>query len=126
MRQASGQRSMTQTSKNIVLLCLKTLMKLWKLFELKKNHLLMTKSSPSRYLLNLKVLPTSKALKLYTTLSSTSTTNCLALMFKRKVEKCMMNCDDCLRRFSETLTLNVKRKKFMHSRQMTMHDVFKQ
>ena len=54
--------------------------------------------------LNLKVLLTSKALKLYTILSSTSTTNCLASMFKRKLNKCMINCDDLLRRFSETLT----------------------
>ena len=35
----------------------------------------------SRHLMNLKVLPTSKTLKLYTTLSSTSTTNCFAPMF---------------------------------------------
>ena len=36
---------------------------------------------------------------LYTTLSSTPTTNCFAPMFK-----CMMNCDNSLRRLSETLT----------------------
>ena len=62
--------------------------------ELKKDHLSMTKSSLSRHLLNLKVLPTSKALKLYTTLSSTSTTSCFAMMFKRKLGICMMNYDD--------------------------------
>ena len=39
--------------------------KLWKLCELRKNHLLMTKSNLLRHLLNTKVLPTSKALKLY-------------------------------------------------------------
>ena len=73
-----------------------------------------------RQLLNLKVLPTSKALKLYTTLSSTSMTNCFAMMFKQKLDKCMMICDDCLRRFNEnviTLAFNIKHKKFMHSRQ---------
>ena len=37
-------------------------------------------------------------------LSLTSTTNCLAPMFKRKLDICMMNCDDCLRHFNETLT----------------------
>ena len=69
--------------------------------------------SLSRHLLNMKVLLTSKALKLYTTLSSTSLTNCFAPMFKWKLHKCMMNCDDRLRCFNETLpklTLNVKRK----------------
>ena len=45
-----------------------------------------------------------KALKLYTTLSTISTTNCFAPMFKRKLDKCLMNCNDRLRRFSETLT----------------------
>ena len=72
----------------------------------KKNHLSMTKSSLSRHLLNLKMLPTSKALKLYTTLSATSTSNCFAPMFKWKLDKCMMNCDNCVKRFSETLTNN--------------------
>jgi hypothetical protein len=38
---------------------------------------------------------------LYITLSSTSTTSCLAPMFKRKLDKCMMNYDDRLRRFNE-------------------------
>jgi hypothetical protein len=58
-----------------------------------------------RYLLNLKVLLTSKALMLYTTLSSTSTTNCFAPMFKRKRSNiCMMNYNDHLRCFNETLT----------------------
>jgi hypothetical protein len=56
------------------------------------------------HLLNLKVLPTSKALKLYMALSLTSTTNCFASMLKQKLEKCMMNCNDRLRRFNETLT----------------------
>ena len=42
-------------------------LKLWKQCELKKNHLSMTKSNLSRHLLNMKVWPTSKALKLYTT-----------------------------------------------------------
>jgi hypothetical protein len=61
--------------------------------------------SLSRHLLNMKVLLPSKALKLYTTLSSTSTTNCFAPMFKRKLSNiCMMNCDDRLRCFNETLT----------------------
>ena len=63
-----------------------------------------TKSNLSRHLLNLKVLPTSKALKLYTIMSLTSMTSCFALMLKRKLNKCMMKCDDHLRRFNETLT----------------------
>ena len=53
--------------------------------------------------MNLKVLPTSKALKLYTTLFSTSMTNCFVMVFKRKLDKRMMNCDDHLRCFIETL-----------------------
>ena len=61
--------------------------------------------SLSRHLLNLKMLPTSKPLKLYTTLFLTSTTNCFASVFKRKLPNiCMMNCDDRLRRFNGTLT----------------------
>ena len=36
-------------------------------------------------------------------LSLTLTTNCFALMFKRKLDTCMMNYDDCLRRFNKTL-----------------------
>ena len=50
------------------------------------------------------IASTSKALKLSTTMSLTSTTNCFAPMFKRKLDKCMINCYDRLRRFSETLT----------------------
>ena len=69
---------------------MRTLTKLWKQCELKKNHLSMTKSNLSRHLVNLKVLPTSKALKLYTSLSSTSKTNCFAPMFKRKLDICMI------------------------------------
>ena len=63
-----------------------------------------TKSRLSKHLLNLKVLPISKALKLYTSLSLTSMTNCFAPMSKWKLNKCMMNCDDCLRHFIEKLT----------------------
>ena len=37
-------------------------------------------------------------------LSLASMTNCFALMFKQKLDICMMNCDDRLRRFNETLT----------------------
>ena len=51
-----------------------------------EEYLLMTKSRLPRLLLNLKVLPISKALKLYTTMSSTSTTNCFARMFKWKLD----------------------------------------
>ena len=107
---------------------LEAFMKFWKRCELKKDHLLMTKSNLSRHLLNLIVLQTSKVLKLYTTLSSTSTTNCFAPMFKRKLNKYMTNCNDCLRRFNETLTNWhwIKCKKFIHSRQTTLHDMFKQ
>ena len=45
-----------------------------------------------------------KGFELYIALSSTSTMNCFASMFKRKLDMCMMNCDDCLRRFNETST----------------------
>ena len=37
-------------------------------------------------------------------LSSTSNTNCFAPMFKQKLDRCLMDCDDRLRRLSETLT----------------------
>ena len=59
---------------------------------------------PIKTFMNLKVLLPSKVLKLYTTLSSTSMTNCFVMMFKRKLDKCMMNCDGHLRCFIETLT----------------------
>ena len=76
-----------------------------------------TKSSLLRHhLLNLKVLSTSKALKRYTSQSSTSMTNCCDLMLKPKLNICMMNCDDYLRRFKETLTnwhLNFNCKKWL-------------
>ena len=62
------------------------------------------KIQPIKTFMYLKVLPTSKALKLYTTLSSTSMTNCFVMMFKRELDKCMMNCDHHLRCFIETLT----------------------
>ena len=87
------------------------------------------KSNLSRHLLNLKVLPTSKALKFYIALSSTSTTNCFALMFKRKLDRFMMKCDNRLGRFSEALIKwhsMSSIKKFMCSRKMTLHDLFKQ
>ena len=45
-----------------------------------------------------------RALKLYIALLSTSTSNCFAPMFKRKLDKCTMNCDDRLRHFNKTLT----------------------
>ena len=87
-----------------------------------------TNSNLLRHLLNLKVLLTSKAFKFYTTLSSTSTTNCFAPMFKHNMNRHMMNCNNCLRRFIETLTnwhwFSIN--KFMHSWQMTLHDMFKQ
>ena len=65
----------------------------------------MAKSSLSRHLLNLKVLPTSKILKLYMPLSSTSMTNSFAPTFKQKLDGwMMMNCDNHLRRFNKILT----------------------
>ena len=72
--------------------------------ELKENHLLMTKSNILRQLLNLKVPPTSNALKPYTTLSSTSMTTCFAPRFKQKLDNCMMNCNDRSRLFNDILT----------------------
>ena len=72
--------------------------------KLKKNHLSMTKSSFSRHLANLKVLPTPKALKLYTTSSSASKTNRFAPTFRQKLDKCTMNCDDGLKPFNKTFT----------------------
>ena len=74
------------------------------------------------------MLPTSKALKLYKTLSSTSTINC----FGSDVQTEVGQMYDELRRLFETfqrninkVTLYVKRKKFMHLQQMTLHDMFK-
>ena len=58
----------------------------------------------SKTFMNLKVPPTSKALKLYIALSSTLMANCFVMMFKQKLDKCVMNCDDHLRCFLETLT----------------------
>ena len=58
----------------------------------------------SRHLLNLRVLLTSEFLKLYTTQSSTSTTNCFAPMFKQKLDICMLKSDNHLKHFGETLT----------------------
>ena len=90
----------------------------------------MAKSSLSRHLLNLKVLPTSKILKLYMSLSSILMTNSFAPMFKQKLDGCMMMiCDNCLRRFNKILThwcWMSSVKKFMHSWQMTLHDMSKQ
>ena len=62
------------------------------------------KSNLSRLWLDLKVLQTSKVLKLYTTLSATSTTNRFAPTFKWKLDRCTMNCDDHLRHFNKTST----------------------
>ena len=97
-----------------VFLYCRTLMEFWEQCKL-KNHLSMKKSSLSRCLLKLKVQPTSKILKLYTTISLTLTTNCFTLMFKWKLDKCIMNSDNHLRRFGESLynklILNIKRKK---------------
>jgi hypothetical protein len=45
------------------------------------------KTTLLRHLLNLKVLPTSKALKLYTPLSSTSTTDSFAFDVQTEAEK---------------------------------------
>ena len=82
----------------------------------------------SRQLLNLKLQLTSKALKLYATLSSTSTPIDL-LNAQTEVE----HMYDELRRLFEAFqqnfkkpTLNFSRKNFMHSWQMTIHDMFKQ
>ena len=92
-------------SKNLVLLCCWTLLKFWKWRELKKYHLLMTKSSLSRHLMNMKVLLTSMAFKMYTTLPLISMINCFYSMSKRKMNTCTMNCHNRLRSFSETLTI---------------------
>ena len=63
---ASRHRLLMETTKNMVLLCWRTLMNFWKWCELKKNHLLMTKSSLSGHFSNVKVLQASKALELNT------------------------------------------------------------
>ena len=71
-------------------------------------------------------VPTSKALKLsrYIALSSTSTTNCFALMFKRAevgqmYDELRWSFETFLRNVNK-LTFNVKHKKSMHSQQMTL------
>ena len=62
-------------------------MKLYKRCESKKNHLSMTQYSLLRHLLYMKVLPTSKVLKPYTSLSSTLMTNCFTPTFKTEAGK---------------------------------------
>ena len=78
---------------------------IWKVWDNRENILqrVICCTSLSKHLLNLKVLQTSKALKLYTTLFSTLTTNFFALMLKQKLDSCMIKCDDRLRRFSKML-----------------------
>ena len=70
---------------------------------IRKSSLLMMKSSLLRHLLNSKVLLTSMVLKLYTALSSTSTTNYFAMMLKQKLDRCEMKCNDRLRHFCKML-----------------------
>ena len=70
---------------------------------IQKSSLLMMKSSLLRHLLNSKVLLTSMVLKLYTALSSTSTTNYFAMMLKQKLDRCVMKCNDRLRHFCKML-----------------------
>ena len=86
-------------------------MKIWKQCELKKNHLSMTKSSLSRHLVNLKVLPTSKALKLSTSLSLTSKTKLLCSDAQTEVEHMYDELRQSFETFQQNiykLTLNVK------------------
>ena len=80
-----------------------TIRKVWDNWENILQRIICCESL-SRHLPNRKVLLTSKTLKLYTTLSLTSTTNCFSSMFKRKLNRCMMNSDNRLRRFNESLT----------------------
>ena len=76
-----------------------------RMMQIKEEPLINDEIQPIKTFMNLKVLLTSKALKLYTTLFSCRVlTNCFVMMFKRKLNKCMMNCDDHLRCFIETLT----------------------
>ena len=82
---------------------MRTLMKFWKRCELKKNHLSMTKSNLSRHLVNLKVLPTSKALKLYITVLNIKD-QLLCSDVQTEEDICMMNCNDHLRHSSKTFT----------------------
>ena len=73
----------------------------------------MTKSNLSRDLLNVKVLPASKALWLYTTVPLTSTPNCFAPMFNRKLDRFMMNYGRSFETFQRNLnklTSNVEHK----------------
>ena len=76
----------------------------WSQWRCRQGEHTATKSGLLRHLLDLKVLLTSKALELYIALSSISTTNCFAPMFRHKLDRCMMNCGDCLSLFNETLT----------------------
>ena len=83
-------------------------MKFLQTMRIDEEALVNDEVQPTEKLLNLKMLPTSKALKLYTTLSSTSTTNCFAPRFKRKLDKCMMNCDDHLRRATKCQQIDIE------------------
>ena len=91
----------------------------------------MTESTnPSRHLLNLKVRPTSKNFEALHNSVLDRHQGPIALL---DVQTEVGHMYDELQWTFETfqwnlnkLTLNVKRKKFMHSWQMTLHDMFKQ
>ena len=78
-------------------------MKFWKRCELKKEPPIDDKVQPTETFVESKSV--TMALKLYTTLSSTSTTNCFTLMFKRKLDKIY---DELWRSF-QTFQLNVNK-----------------
>lgn len=75
-------------------------------------------------LLTRKVLPTSKALKLYTSLSSTLTTS--VLLQHSNGRWTLQQSFEMFQRNVNKLTLNLKCTKFMHSQQMTLHDMVPQ
>ena len=80
-------------------------MKFWKQCELKKNHLSMTKSNQSRHLLNLKVPPSSMAIyEALHIIVLDIDDQLLCYDGLRKLDRCMMNCNDRLRHFNEMLT----------------------
>jgi hypothetical protein len=70
--------------------------------NLKHDHLSMTKIQPIKTFVESVSATDFKGFEALPSLAST--TNCFASMFKQKLDKHMMDWDDCLKRFSEMLT----------------------
>ena len=76
--------------------------KLWKRCEFEEEPPINDKIQPIETFAEYESATNFKGFEALLTL--TSTTNCFAPTFKRKLDKCMMNSEDRLRHFNETLT----------------------